>query len=906
MKKLKNLLLIALLFTASAILGQAKISGKVLDETGEPLPGANIIEKGTTNGTATDFDGNFMLNTKSDLGAILISFIGYQSKEIPFKGDTNLGSVALKVDLGVALDEIVIMGVIDVAKDRETPVAVSTIKAAEIQDKLGSQEFPEILKATPSVYATKRGGGFGDSRVVIRGFQQENIAVMINGVPVNDMENSRVYWSNWAGLSDVTSAMQVQRGLGSSKLAISSVGGTINVITKTSQQKEGGNVTASFGNDSYMKFLAAYSTGKLENGLSASILLSRTQGDGYVHGTKFLGHNFFIGLGYEINEKNQLEFTFTGAPQWHHQRSYAPRLSDYIKYGKDGEPDIKYNSDWGYLQGKEFSWRRNFYHKPVMSLNWDWKINDKSNLATIVYASWGRGGGSGPIGGYTYPNPKDPKRPNFYEHYRIPKTDKGTVDFDFIQRFNQGKESINYKGNIFNAKANNINSRKNAGFTRRASINSHNWYGTVINFHNDASENLSWDLGVDLRTYTGIHYRVVTDLLGAKGYSDSRDKNNPNRSITEYVEPSPSFNPWASITDQQKIEYYNDGNVSWYGGFGQVEYKTEKISTFIQAGVSNQGFQRIDYFNLTPDKQKSEYKYLFGGNVKGGINFNINEESNLFANVGYYSKQPNFRAVYRNYTNNDVTPGLKNENILGVELGYGFKNEFFDAKLNAYRTSWKNRFSRSRAERDGSYYNFEGIEQVHQGIEIEAVLKPSEKVNVNAMLSFGSFEYGSNVTGKPYNEDGSPKNVSGDDKKYYLKGLKVGDVAQTTMRLGFDYEILKGLKLDNSVFVVDRLYSSFTPEKITSEEKAKNNAALRLPAYVLADVGLSYKFNISDNMGLNLRLNVNNLTDKVYISESNSNNKSNPGDKTWNGINTSNNVFFGYGRTWNASVRFNF
>ena len=106
------------------------------------------------------------------------------------------------------LEEVVVKsGVIDVAKDRKTPVAVSTIKASEIQAKLGNQEFPELLNNTPSVYATKSGGGFGDSRVNIRGFDQKNIAVMINGVPVNDMENSSVYWSNWAGLSDVTTSM---------------------------------------------------------------------------------------------------------------------------------------------------------------------------------------------------------------------------------------------------------------------------------------------------------------------------------------------------------------------------------------------------------------------------------------------------------------------------------------------------------------------------------------------------------------------------------------------------------------------------------------------------------------------------------------------------------------------------
>ena len=95
-------------------------------------------------------------------------------------------------------------------------------------------------------------GAFGDARVRLRGFQQENIAVLINGMPVNDMENGRVYWSNWAGLSDVTSAMQVQRGLGSAKLPIPSVGGTINIVTKSTDLAEGGKISATVGNDGYM------------------------------------------------------------------------------------------------------------------------------------------------------------------------------------------------------------------------------------------------------------------------------------------------------------------------------------------------------------------------------------------------------------------------------------------------------------------------------------------------------------------------------------------------------------------------------------------------------------------------------------------------------------------------------
>ena len=126
------------------------------------------------------------------------------------------------------LDEVVVTsGVIDVAKTRETPVAVSTIAPAEISLKIGNLEFPEIMSRTPGVYATRSGGGYGDSRMNLRGFDQRNTSFLINGQPVNDMENGWVYWSNWQGLTDVASGIQIQRGLGASRLAVPSVGGTV-------------------------------------------------------------------------------------------------------------------------------------------------------------------------------------------------------------------------------------------------------------------------------------------------------------------------------------------------------------------------------------------------------------------------------------------------------------------------------------------------------------------------------------------------------------------------------------------------------------------------------------------------------------------------------------------------------
>ena len=169
MKKTTQFLLLALalVFTSSAI-AQSTVTGTIMDpETNTPLPGVNVIEKGTTNGVSSDFDGNFTLKTKSRDAVIVISYIGFLNKEISISGDTNLGTITLEPS-AFGLEEISIIA--SVAVDRKTPVAVSTIKADDIVLKLGSQEFPEILKSTPGIYATRAGGGFGDGRVNVEGF----------------------------------------------------------------------------------------------------------------------------------------------------------------------------------------------------------------------------------------------------------------------------------------------------------------------------------------------------------------------------------------------------------------------------------------------------------------------------------------------------------------------------------------------------------------------------------------------------------------------------------------------------------------------------------------------------------------------------------------------------------------
>src|SRR5690606_26152909 len=229
---------------------------------------------------------------------------------------------------------------------------------------------------------------------------------------------------------------------------------------------------------------------------------------------------------------------------------------NYIAYSDNDDPNIKYNENWGYLNGEEYSFTKNFYHKPIMSLNWDYKISPVTTLSSSFYASFGRGGGSGEIGTI-----------NGRRQYALPRTDDGLVRIDDIYRWNSGQsvpdfgeDRVAVDGQYLNQASN--NSTGTNGISRRASINSHNWFGVLSNLSNKLSENLTLDVGIDLRSYKGIHYRRVNDLMGGDAFIQTKNVNNtPNPIYTETYPVEPSFWVFADIDDEEKIDYYNDGLV---------------------------------------------------------------------------------------------------------------------------------------------------------------------------------------------------------------------------------------------------------------------------------------------------------------------------------------------------------
>jgi len=844
MKKITQFLLLAIaLVFSTSVMAQSTVTGTIIDsETTTPLPGVNVIEKGTTNGVSTDFDGNFTLKTRSSDAVIVITYVGFISQEISISGDTDLGNIVLKSSF-FGLEEIYVIA--SVAVDRKTPIAVSTIKAEEIELKLGSQEFPEILKSTPGVYATRAGGGFGDGRINIRGFSSENVAVLINGIPVNDMENGRVYWSNWAGLGGVTSQMQVQRGLGASKLAVPSIGGTINIITKTTDVEVGGSVYTEVGNDNYRKFGLTYSTGIMKNGLATTISVDKTEGDSYIDGNEFTSFSYFINLSKRFNDKHKLSFSAFGAKQNHGQRQNRHLISTY----RASESGIKFNSDWGYKNGQVTHVEDNFYHKPLISLNHYWTISDKTSVSTSAYASYGTGGGGGTAGVNKFSN----------SDYRVGNL--GPIDLDRIV-----DENI-------------ANGANGSTSILRASRNDHSWFGFLSTLKTNLSDNYVLLLGLDLRDYTGRHFREVTDLLGGQYFAVDDDVNNPNTTV--------------QVGD--KFSYHNDGKVGWTGAFGQIEYSKNKVAAFASLSLSNTSYKRIDYFNyLDSDSlQETDGYNFFGYSIKGGLNYNINNNHTLFANLGYFEKAPGFNSVFLNFDNEHINEDAENQKITSYELGYKFRSEKFAANVNLYSTQWKDRtLTRSFQNSDGTFSaaNILGVNALHTGIELDFVYKASDKLSLSGMASFGDWTWQNDLTDIQIFDE--QQNLI-QTINLFIKDLHVGDAAQTTMALGMNYELMPKTNLIIDYNYYDNLYSRYDPNGRTDPDNRSD--AWEVPSFGTFDLIFRHGFNIGDDFDATLTARMYNVFDTEYISGALD------GGDDLNSL-----VWFAYGRTFNVSARINF
>ncbi len=912
-----------------SLFAQITISGTVSDaSTGNALAGANVVVEGTDLGAAADASGNYSIEGVPAGATITASMIGYTSSSATAAATVNFSLEASAIQLSA-------LEVLASRADERTPVAFTTVAKADMELRLGSQDIPMALNTTPSVYATMQGGGAGDARINVRGFNQRNISVMINGVPQNDMENGWVYWSNWDGVGDATSSMQMQRGLSAVNLATPSIGGTMNILTDPTGHTRGGRFKGEIGSGGFLKSTFNYNTGLINDNMAFSATIVRKVGDGIIDKTWTDAWAYYFGASYAMNETNRFELYAIGAPQRHGQNLYKQNAGVYdaeFAKGMDGYdpeaiwnglsyPDSEgeftspydggdprlFNQNWAPInssyKGKQYWYmygartvdrhnpdflneRENFFHKPLVNLNHFLTLSDNMRLSTVLYWSGGSGGGTGTYGKIPTMDADGNLGDDDHKFYYGPSP--WTRDWNTLVDYNSGSEDTVYVDKKKLARTHGADNNQSVGILRN-SINRQSTLGAISKLNFDLSDEIELQFGLDWRTAGIEHAREVRDLMGGDYYVDYADKNEPDGKRVELGDI---------------IAYHNETTVDWIGFFGQGSYTSGPLSAYGMAGFSSISYTYQDHFSVADEVVEADA--ISATQFKGGAMFDVSDNISVFANFGVVEKPP----IMDNVIDLDgyVATDPANEEFVSYEGGVNYSAGNMAVKVNYYNTSWNDRnLTKSVTTGQGSSGDTDiiyltGVNQKHSGIEVEASAQLMAMLRLDVALSFGDWSFDGDADGTytEYTETGSEQT----DYSYALDGLMVGDMPQTAYVLGITLTPMPGLKAQVLYHMYDDNYSDWGPsarEYSGDDADADREQVWKAPKYSKMDVHIAYDLPDMGGVKLKAFAHIFNALDEIYVQDAVDHSQYNSyGDKEHAAHNAE--VFLGAPMSFNAGL----
>lgn len=761
----------------SAMFAQGTIRGTVTDASSkQPIPAVNISIVGTNKGTVTNENGEFSVSVDNGSYTVKASALGYaaiQRQVAVNNGDANI-DFSLR-ESAIQVGEVIVE--VNRAKDRETPVAFSDISKEDIEERIYGQDAPLLLKGTPGLYAFSTDGvGNGESKLFVRGFNQNYVQVLINGIPTNDPESNSVYWSNWGSVSASAASVQVQRGAGSSLYGAGSFGGSFNIVTGEARPKASYGANFSLGDPVNTMYGVDLNTGLIDDMFAFSFRLDRKIGEGNRLGGRYEGYNYYMSGSMFFNEQQSLKLVLHGAPQ-EHGYSFSNDIS-YFKYfdykansapwlplsainglpanPNDGKPNYGLKDGRRELVTDEYATlAHNHFHKPQVEAHYNHDFDPLTSFRATVFYSMGRGGGS----------------------------------------------SINSAGNVANnlrAADGSITNSKIADTVylrnayQRDSYSMHQQWGILSNYEFQPIENLKLTTGIEYRSWSADHPGHFTNLYGktainaqSYGLKDSAGgtaaasasfvRRNYQGDISQesdialfgwelsttdptyrtqyrnYLGETPQYTLFAnatynilhnlSVTGTLQYVWYKytlTENMPSENAIGKRLTVAEKAARGLGQDASKEGptadgkFLMAQYQNATSTTITNWYEFeLINAErsrgfiqPKFGANFNLNENINIFGN---YSHVERFVDLGVYYNQGRLNPDAKDETSNQFEIGVGWVSDEFVAKVNAYLMSWDNKSARitdqSQAGQPG--YDRNGNKTIlvgtadYQGVEIE-------------------------------------------------------------------------------------------------------------------------------------------------------------------------------------------
>ncbi len=944
-------LVISLLFVMQVcfVFAQAGtgFSGKVVDsKTQKPLQSVVLSVQNTSLTEISDAQGKFtfkIVPVGSQL--VLVKNAGYKDQLITIDvvkdKVTDLGVVVLEEDI--------------TAEQQSSLIAITDNDLGD--DNSGSESTSSLLQASRDAFNQAAAFNWGQARFKVRGLDSAYGTTMINGIVMNKIYDNRPQFSNWGGLNDATRNQEYTNGSAPSDYNFGGILGTDEINTRASLYRPGNRVSYAGTNTNYNgRLMGTTASGMRKDGWAYVVSASRRfANEAYFEGTTYSANSFFASVEKKINKNHSLNFTAIYGQN--NRGKNSPNTQEVTDLKSE-----KYNSYWGFQDGRARNSRVKTVEEPVFMLTDYWKITPKTNLTTTIAYQFGKIGNTR----LTYQGATNPD-PSYYT--QLPSSE--------ISYYNNNVWSPDY----VQAEKNQANFVTNGqlDWNHLVYANTHQQLGNVNSMYSlyedrtddklfnanailssQLSSNIVLNAGANFKNLRSHNFQNMLDLLGGSYYKDitlygvgtnqqQSDLNNPGRNI--------------GVGDTFGYNYnLTSNNIN---AFTQFKFFYKKFDFYLSQNFSRTIYQRDGLYKngYYPSNSYGKSDKLAYDNFgfKGGITYKITGRQFLTFNGAYMSQAPSLRNVFNNARlNNNVTDGVSNETISSADVSYIINSPKFKARLTAYYSKIKNQTETSFFFGDGAGIDdptttanesnafvaetVTNIDKRNIGLEFGAEYPITSTIKVTASAAYGEYIYDNNpnvllnIDNLATATNTKPVINYGEAK---LKNYKQSGMPQQAASIGLEYRDPKFWWVGANANYLGNTYIDIAP--ITRTSRFYDDAALspgvpttgatearaaellkqeKFNDFTLLNISGGKSWKIKDKtIGLNIM--VNNILDTKYKTGGfeqarNSNYTQMDQDNTPHPISSAANAplavtpvfgpkyFYGYGRTYFVNLYINF
>lgn len=770
------------------------------------------------------------------------------------------------------------------------PGELAIIDFAEISGfESENDNFSGLLSASQDPISNAAAYNLSFARFRIRGYFNEDTDLMLNGMPMNDLDDGRVLWNAWGGLNDVFRAQTDIPNLQANEFGFGGVGGLRIIDLRASDQRKQKKAVYTFSNRTYQhRVMYTQSSGMQQNGWAYSISGSLRYGSsGYIPGTNMSAGSYFVSVDKKLGERHLLNVLFFGAP------TRRGRSTGAVKEVYDLTGNHYYNPNWGYQNGKARNSREYITNQPVAMLRHDFAINKKTKVSTTLGYQFGKFG-STRLDWYDAPDP----RPDYYRKLPSYFKDDEAYAAGIAERFlaDENVRQINWdqlydanRGRFYSiANANSIEGNTVSGklaayiLEQEHFDNEKRSLNSVLTFV--ANPKFTLNGGIQYLNDITHNYRQIEDLMGADFYIDwdkfssTAFPDNPDAIQNDLNRPN------RIVKEGDILGHDYDINLTRIQSWAQGLFSTKKIDYFLAGQLSHTSFFREGYMKngRFPENSfgKGDVHTFLNFGVKGGITYKIDGNNYITARSSYRTRAPFSRQVYvAPRTRDGVVDNLRSENIFASDLSYELRFPRLKGRISVYYTTYENQITNDVFYHDDlrTFVNYSttGINKTHAGVEMGIDYKINTMITLSLMGNLAEYFY----TSRPrvtITRDNTAE-VLADNREVFLNNYFVGGIPQKAGVIGLDFQLKDFWRFNVDLNAFADTYIDVNPDRRTSEavdgvDPVENSALFqeiinqeKLPGGFTIDVGVYKSWKMFDDHFLRFNANVSNVLNNTNI-----------------------------------------